>query len=1295
MLFKLFDFRVDPHAGATGSPQHVHVLLLVILSLCVILCPFASTAADIDIEKAIQADLEQSRAIILIIQNKIQTGASVSSEISGLKAAADDIRISNLLIEERFKLRAEKVKSLGSKALERHQAMVEGYKKALTEYLDIVDGLPLSSQESVNNRQDKINKLKRLLDKLAPKKKNPIIGTLPYKHLNYPAQEPSSAPTITPAYKGGNRVVSPEDIEDTPEAPIAKEIAILAQSLNWQPVAIYEYVKNNVETEWYWGCMKGAEETLHQKSGNDCDQATLLTALLRASGFPTRYVRGTMEFFAGGRNGVPMERIKNLTGIDDPAKIAEYFQKAGIPYKPVIQGGKIANFQIEHIWVESQIPYANYRGIVIDDNGKTWLGLDTSIKTKDYVYNNPRDIFQEPGVSSQFSGIWDAYLSAIQTQTPLEYLRSCVNSELAAQNPQLSYTDFLQTRTLSTHIMKILPNSMQIVPVRITNEYTSIPDELIHKVKFSAVSGQPSANSDILFEITLPLYKLSNQKIAITCEPETVQDQEIIDSYGGLDNTPTYLVRLRPMLTINKERIVVAKDGLPMGAEYDLTVELIGASGVQSSEKATNTHIAGNLSVIGITAGKTARSTEFNVQSEMDAERLLYETIQHYIDRWNKSEDELASLFHLTIARPIPTVVTLGGVIDVTYLMGVPHGFTWKGNFVDADLRTIETVQSSGSGVQSERQKLFMQLSSLQGSVLENRIFEDDWQVPGISTAKLIQIANQGAGLLAIDKTNIYAILPTLSVDDNIKEDMVNAVNQGYKILTPNSELTYKDWSGIGYVKENPVTGESGWMLSGMIAGGMTAVSPDKWISQDIETILSSLHNDDSRDIYITSPANETTVSTPAVVVTGYVLDPEVTVTVNGVPAIVQDTEFTATINLTSGANTITAVATNKAGKKFFDMIVIRYKIPLAIAITYPFEGADLALSPIFVEGFVSDPATSLYVNGIKTQPASDGHFLANGVRLTDGANQLIASSMNTDGDLASQTITVNYHASQTQPSLAVNITTPTNSATINKPSTTVIGTVTTTAEETWVIVNGIPAVIYGNQFIVNNVPLTDGSNRIIINAMDSNGAMDRAELSVTANTTAPYVQLSANITSGTSPLNTYFTVNTSMTGTIIGYQLDFGDGSTPYVGTTFDVVTHMYTTEDIVHPVLTINDSTNNIYTDTICIVIQNRAEIDALMKNKWNGMKTQLNIQNINGATAFIISTERDRYTEIFNAVGPRLPQIVQNMQDIQLIHVNNNSAKYRIRKNIIVGGQTQTITYYIYFSVDKNGMWKINKF
>jgi pimeloyl-ACP methyl ester carboxylesterase len=812
--------------------------------------PLAAIAAEGSIESDIQKGFEQSKAIVLTIQNKLQAGVSVSSEIAGLKAAADDIKISNLLMEERFKLREEKVKSLGAKAVDRHEAMAKGYRKALTEYLTLIDNLPSNG----TIKQSAVDKLQSLLNKLLPKKHRPIIGSLPYKHLNYPAIEPSTDSAITPAYKGGNKTVDANDTKSTPEAPISKEIAALAQSLNWQPVAIYEHVKNTIETEWYWGCQKGAEETLRQKSGNDCDQALLLSSLLKASGFPTRLVRGNIQFFAS--DDKPIERIKNLIGIDDPAKMAEFFQKAGIPYKPIIAGGKIANFQIEHIWIESLIPMANYRGAIIDEHGKTWIGLDTSIKVKGYEYNQPQDIFENAALSSQLSAIRDEYLaldlnsqpSTTQPATPLEYLLSSINSELQTQNSPLAYADFLRTRVLIPEVMNILPSSTQFSLIKATNEYTSIPDELVHKVKLSAVSNQPSANADKLFEITLPLYKLSNQQVAISYEPETVQDQEIIDSYGGLDNTPSYLVRLRPVLKINGERIVVATDGLPMGADYTLTMELYSPSvneGATPAETITNTMITGNLTVIGITAGKAVITPsplagEGGGEGEKDAERLLFESAQHYIDRGNQAENELASLFHLSITRPLPTVVTLGGMIDVTYLLDMPHGFTWKGVYVDADLRRIETVRSSESGVQSEKQKLFIQLSSLQGSILENRIFEDDFNVESISTAKLLQLvtrnAQPGTSIITIDKTNIDAILPTLSYDDSIKEDILNSVNQNYTIKIPESEVTHHDWTGIGYIKENLETGESGWMLSGMIAGGCPVDA--QWLNQYYQQIL-------------------------------------------------------------------------------------------------------------------------------------------------------------------------------------------------------------------------------------------------------------------------------------------------------------------------------------------------------------------------------------------------------------------------------------------------------------------------
>ena len=610
---KIVSFFKSARIPGRLKPNVIFCIALVLSIMA--LFPLMGHAFEDSLEKDVQKDLERGQAIVADIQKKIQTGSSVSGEIAQLKISAENIRISNLLMEERFKLREEKVKSLGAKAVDRHEAMVKGYRKALTEYLALIDKLP--SDGTI--KQSAIRNLQSLLEKLLPKRKRPIIGSLPYKYLNYPAIEPSTAPAITPAYKGGNKTVSPDDTKSTPEAPISKELAELAQSLNWQPVAAYEYVKNSIETEWYWGCQKGAEETLRQKSGNDCDQALLLSSLLKASGFPTRIVRGNIQFFASGKEE-PINKVKNITGIDDPAKIAEFFQKAGIPYTPVIQGGKIANFQIEHIWIEALIPMANYRGIVIDEHGKTWIGLDTSIKVKGYGYNQPKDIFEQAGIGGQLSGIRDEYLGLASSgtgstpfelnQTPLEYFKTKLSAISFQQDPELTADSYKLTRTLIPEVMNILPSGTQFTLIKATNEYISLPDELVHKVRL-VVSRQNTVGSiqDNLFDITLPLYQLSNQQVAITYEPETVEDQEIIDSYGGLDNTPSYLIRLRPVLKINGERIVVATDGLPMGADYTLTMELYSPSvneGATPAETITNTMITGNLTIIGIVAGKAA-----------------------------------------------------------------------------------------------------------------------------------------------------------------------------------------------------------------------------------------------------------------------------------------------------------------------------------------------------------------------------------------------------------------------------------------------------------------------------------------------------------------------------------------------------------------------------------------------------------------------------------------------------------------------------------------------------------------
>gem|GEM_PF-3342795 len=810
------------------------LLLLVILigTIISILISFQE-AAGRSIEAQIQSLLIESLKVTNRAIDKIESGSSPEEEIKRLSKLAEEVKVLNLLMKERFKQRG---KAVVGRASERHERLRQRYTEVIREYLDTVDSIrhtvgsrqgdtPSAIRHRIGAINQHLHRLKGLLQGILYKKKRSILGSLPYRHLGYPSKEPAEGDGIKPAYLGGDKEVRSEDLKGSALAPITEEIASLAQKLNWSPVSIYEWVKNNIKTEWYWGCMKGALETLRQGAGNDCDQATLLVALLRASGYPARYVRGVVEFFVG--RGEPIDRIKNLLGVEGPEAIVEYFQKAGIPYKPIIQGGRITNFQIEHIWVETQVPYANYRGAIIDEHGKTWLGLDTSIKVKGYEYQQGAEGAWQ--VAEELRG---EYLRVVQTLTPLEYLKERLYTETG--QPAEHYK---RRRTLIPEEMKILPASLQFRQILITHEYTEIPEELIHKVRFRAGSMQ----GEDLFDVTLPAYKLSNQKITITYEPETVEDQQVINSYGGIANTPGYLVRLRPVLQVAGERVAVGRDGLAIGEEYTLEVELLSPNGPEAIE---NVHTVGNLVVMGIVSQKATgyKPSAIGHEPEEGADDLLFQQVMDYIKRWDEAEEELASLLHLSLIRPVPTVVTVGGVVEVTYLLDTPYDMQLKGIYIDADLRAVEVVESThntGDRPGATSHKLFMELSALQGSVLEHKVFEDNWQVEGISTAKLIQKAyssqQTGLEIVTIDRTNVDNILSSLELDENIIEDIRDAVNQGLIVQLPyaiNQEpntITHEDWEGIGYIKEDPETGEAGYMLSGMVAGGMTAWSMERW----------------------------------------------------------------------------------------------------------------------------------------------------------------------------------------------------------------------------------------------------------------------------------------------------------------------------------------------------------------------------------------------------------------------------------------------------------------------------------
>lgn len=78
---------------------------------------------------------------------------------------------------------------------------------------------------------------------------------------------------------------------------ISPEVTALAEALEHDPDLIYDFVRNNVRTEWMYGLKKGALGTLIERSGTSFDQAQLMVELLLASGYEASYVAGVITMF--------------------------------------------------------------------------------------------------------------------------------------------------------------------------------------------------------------------------------------------------------------------------------------------------------------------------------------------------------------------------------------------------------------------------------------------------------------------------------------------------------------------------------------------------------------------------------------------------------------------------------------------------------------------------------------------------------------------------------------------------------------------------------------------------------------------------------------------------------------------------------------------------------------------------------------------------------------------------------------------------------------------------------------
>jgi hypothetical protein len=123
--------------------------------------------------------------------------------------------------------------------------------------------------------------------------------------------------------------------------------------------------------------------------------------------------------------------------------------------------------------------------------------------------------------------------------------------------------------------------------------------------------------------------------------------------------------------------------------------------------------------------------------------------------------------------------------------------------------------------------------------------------------------------------------------------------------------------------------------------------------------------------------------------------------------------------------------------------------------------------------------------------------------------------------------------------------------------------------------------------------------------------------------------------------------------------------------------------------------DEEASIYTDTVGLVVIDQAKLDSLLRQEWDDFKTSLIEGNIASALSRHHSLFKDKYDSKYSFLGDNLPVLVERMQDIELDYIEDDVAKYRINRDHNIDGTIVTITYYIYFTKDEDGLWKIEKY
>ena len=269
----------------------------------------------------------------------------------------------------------------------------------------------------------------------------------------------------------------------------------------------------------------------------------------------------------------------------------------------------------------------------------------------------------------------------------------------------------------------------------------------------------------------------------------------------------------------------------------------------------------------------------------------------------------------------------------------------------------------------------------------------------------------------------------------------------------------------------------------------------------------------------------------------------------------------------------------------------------------------------------------------------------------------------------------------------------PANGATISGDKALVVADLEAPLN-TGLTVNGIPAsgvpTSSGLRFYAT-APLTVGQNVLTVTATTLDGR--EVTRTIEIGSTGPSAfSVTAEPAAGVAPQEAHFRIADQLGVGIQEVRYDFDNNGTQDLVTAdpFETVSATFSGVGLRTISVSIVDASGTIRNQTANLVLLDPAQMDGVIRAIWDGMNSALIAGDKETAMRFLSATAKEKYGPVFDALMPRMPDIVDSYSTPQRSYLSTDMAEYGVNRSI---DGTNRI-FMIGFVTNDKGQWNVSE-